>query len=198
MALAVAGLDAWLWWSARRGIRPTQALPALRLFVHEVRALADLWRLGRGRVVVPEGAVALPARRGWWQLPAMLTVAMVIEIVAVELLVPWPLARLLLLIASLYSIPLLWGYLAGRIVHPHYLGADLVLREGRRELLRVPADEIVAVRAVRGFAAERGGVGKQLVLGGPEGTNVEIRLADGRSVALWLDEGAGALPDVTP
>ncbi|NLA55612.1 MAG: hypothetical protein GX859_04835, partial [Corynebacterium humireducens] len=51
---------------------------------------------------------------------------------------------------------------------------------------------------VRGFAAERGGVGKQLVLGGPEGTNVEIRLADGRSVALWLDEGAGALPDVTP
>ncbi|MFC6145733.1 hypothetical protein [Corynebacterium nasicanis] len=212
--LAVALLDAWLWWtgrlsgvgaivaflaveaalagayvwsSLRRGIRP---LP-VRILLHEVHALADLWRLLRGRVIVPAGAVALPARARWWHLPAMFTVAILIEIIIIEVLVPWPWLRLLLLLGSLYSIPLLWGYLAGRVVHPHYVGEDLVLREGRTELLRVPAADIAAVRAVRGFAAEREG----LVLGGPDGTNVEIRLRDGRCVALWLDEGADALLD---
>jgi len=125
----------------------------------------------------------------------MFTVAIVIEIIVIELLVPWPWLRLLLLLGSLYSIPLLWGYLAGRVVHPHYLGEDLVLREGRTEVLRVPATDIVAVREVRGFAARREG----LILGGPEGTNVEIHLADGRTVALWLDEGVAPLtPPRTP
>ncbi|MDO5513159.1 hypothetical protein [Corynebacterium sp.] len=216
MVLAIALLDAWLWWtgrisgvgavaiflaveavlaglyvwtSLRQGIRP---LP-VRVFFHEVRAIADLWRVITRRIVVPAGAVALHSRRNWWHLPAMFTVAIVIEIIVIELLVPWPWLRLLLLVGSLYSLPLLWGYVAGRVVHPHYLGEDLVLREGRKELLRVPASEITAVRAVRGFAAERGGVDKQLVLGGSEGTNVTIDLADGRSVALWLDEGADAL-----
>ncbi|NLP40162.1 MAG: hypothetical protein GX356_10680 [Corynebacterium pollutisoli] len=202
--VAVALADAWLWWtgrvsgvgavalflaveaalggtyvwsSLRRGIRP---LP-VRILLHEIRAIADLGQL--------------PARTRWWHLPAMFTVAIVIEIIVIELLVPWPWLRLLLLLGSLYSIPLLWGYLAGRVVHPHYLGEDLVLREGRTEVLRVPATDIVAVREVRGFAARREG----LILGGPEGTNVEIHLADGRTVALWLDEGVAPLtPPRTP
>lgn len=202
--VAVALADAWLWWtgrvsgvgavalflaveaalggtyvwsSLRRGIRP---LP-VRILLHEIRAIAGLGQL--------------PARTRWWHLPAMFTVAIVIEIIVIELLVPWPWLRLLLLLGSLYSIPLLWGYLAGRVVHPHYLGEDLVLREGRTEVLRVPATDIVAVREVRGFAARREG----LILGGPEGTNVEIHLADGRTVALWLDEGVAPLtPPRTP
>lgn len=202
--VAVALADAWLWWtgrvsgvgavalflaveaalggtyvwsSLRRGIRP---LP-VRILLHEIRAIDDLGQL--------------PARTRWWHLPAMFTVAIVIEIIVIELLVPWPWLRLLLLLGSLYSIPLLWGYLAGRVVHPHYLGEDLVLREGRTEVLRVPATDIVAVREVRGFAARREG----LILGGPEGTNVEIHLADGRTVALWLDEGVAPLtPPRTP
>ena len=38
-----------------------------------------------------------------------------------------------------------------------------------------------------------------LILGGPEGTNVEIHLAYGRTVALWLDEGVAPLtPPRTP
>lgn len=216
--VAVALLDAWLWWNRylsgwgavalflaveaalagayvwsalRRGIRP---LP-VRILLHEVRAITDLGRLLKGRVVVPEGAVPLHARTRWWHLPAMFTVAIVIEIIVIELLVPWPWLRLLLFAGSLYSIPLLWGYLAGRIVHPHYLGEDLVLREGRQEILRVPATDIVEVREVRGFAARREG----LILGGPEGTNTEIHLTDGRYVALWLDEGAEAFtPSPTP
>ena len=165
----------------------------MRILLHEVRAITDLGRLLRGRVVVPEGAVPLHARTRWWHLPAMFTVAIVIEIIVIELLVPWPWLRLLLFAGSLYSIPLLWGYLAGRIVHPHYLGEDLVLREGRQEILRVPATDIVEVREVRGFAARREG----LILGGPEGTN---RDPPHRRplVALWLDEGGAFTPSPTP
>lgn len=128
-------------------------------------------------------------------MPAAFTAAICIEIIAVELLVPWLWLRLVLLFTSLYSIVLLWGVLAGRVVHPHHLGGELVLRQGREEILRVPADEIAAVRAVRGFEAEpRALRDGRLVLGGPEGTNVEVVFStprDGvRSCVLWLDDPA--------
>ena len=187
LAVEAVAVGAYVGSSLRAGITP---LP-VRIARHKCQALADLWRLVRRRVIIPEGTVALHSRRRWWHLPLMFTAAIVLEIIVFELLVPWHWLRLLLLLGSLYSIPLLWGYLAGRVVHPHYLGDELVLREGRKEILRVPAADVVEVRAVRGFAAERQG----LVLG-PEGTNVEIRLADGRTAALWLDEpGVLTLPD---
>lgn len=185
----------YLLWCRRRGLHPLEALPLLRYVRVEIHAWADLFRLLRGRVVVPEGAVALPARQGWWQLPAAFTAAICIEIIAVELLVPWLWLRMMLLCTSLYSIVLLWGVLAGRVVHPHHLDGEPVLRQGRAEILRVPVVEIAAVRLVRGFEAEPRVVRYgRLVLGGPEGTNVEITFSTPRdgvdSCALWLDEPA--------
>lgn len=193
----------YLLWCRRRGVHPLETLPLLRYVRVELHAWADLSRLLRRRTVVPEGTVALHARRGWWQLPAAFTAAIGIEIIAVELLVPWLWLRLLLLVTSLYSIVLLWGVLAGRVVHPHHLGGELVLRQGREEILRVPVDEIGTVRSVRGFEADTRVVRDgRLTLGGPEGTNVEVVFTtpqDGvDSCALWLDDATVLTCAATP
>jgi len=156
-------------WRTGRDILP------LRLIRHELGAWADLARLLRGRRVVPEGSVALPAQCGWWHLPVMISVATAIEITAIELLLPWPTVRLVLLLLSIYSLLLLWGYVAAGVVHPHFLGDELVLRRGRTVVARIPLDDVQEVRSERTFeAGSHAIVDTQLILGGPEGTNVRI------------------------
>lgn len=192
----------------RRGVPLVDLVPPLRLVVWEARAWGDLRRLLRGMEVVPEGAVALPDRRGMWQLPAMFSVAIIIEIVAVELLLPWPWLRIALLILSLYSLPLLWGITAARAVHPHYLDdEELVLRSGRTVVARIPRASVSGVRHDRRFNAERWELADgTLTLGGTEGTNVVLvpgepvaaarerwpwqsaRTSVVTEVRLWLDE----------
>lgn len=57
----------WSWLVAgRRDIPLTTLVPQLKLIVWEASAWRDLWHLLRGRILVPLGAVALPARRGIW------------------------------------------------------------------------------------------------------------------------------------
>lgn len=192
----------------RREIPLTTLVPPLKLFVWEISAWRDLWFLLRGRVLVPADAVALPARRGMWQLPTMFSAAIVIEIVAVELLLPSLWLRLVFLVASLYSLPLMWGMVAARMIRPHYLTADeLVLRRGTMVVARIPHPQITAVRRDRGFGAEQWDISaKVLTLGGQDGTNVLLTLAEpvpaGHDrwpwqpehsspvaiVRLWLDE----------
>lgn len=197
------------WWEARRrGVPLVELVPPLRLVVWEARLWGDLRRLLRRTVVVPEGAVALPARRGMWQLPVAFSAAVIIEIVALELLLPWPWLRVVLLILSLYSLPMLWGIIAARAVHPHYLDHhELVLRSGRTVVARIPRASIGTVRRGRELSAERWEVtAETLTLGGTEGANVTVTLeepvaaAHGRwpwqaartspvtRVRLWLDE----------
>ena len=63
--------------------------PAVRVGRAEVRLWRDFWYLIRGRLIVPDGATPMPATTGVWFLPGAISVATVIEITAVELLVPW-------------------------------------------------------------------------------------------------------------
>lgn len=192
----------------RRGIPLTTLMPPLKLFVWEASAWRDLWFLLRGRVLVPADAVALPARRGVWQLPTMFSAAIMIEIVAVELLLPWLWLRLVLLATSLYALPLMWGVIAARMIRPHYLTAEeLVLRRGNTVVAQIPRHQITAARLDRRFSAEQWDISAEvLTLGGQDGTNVLLTVAGPvpaghdrwpwqpkrsspvSTVLLWLDE----------
>lgn len=202
----------------RRSIPLTTLVPPLKLVVWEAAAWRDLWFLLRGRTLVPAGAVALPARRGMWQLPTMFSAAIVIEIVAVELLLPWLWLRLVFLVVSLYSLPLMWGMVSARMIRPHYLTADeLVLRRGRTVVARIPRLQITAARRDRRFGAEQWDIAAEaLTLGGQDGTNVLLTLAEPvlaghdrwpwqpehsspvSTVLLWLDEPQDLVEPVLP
>lgn len=192
----------------RRGIPLTTLVPQLKFIVWEATAWRNLWYLLRGRVLAPADSVALPARRGMWQLPAMFSGALVIEIVAVELLLPWWWLRLVFLVGSLYSLPLMWGVVAARMIRPHYLTADeLVLRRGSEVVARIPRRQLRAARLDRGFGAQQWDISAGVLsLGGQDGTNVLLTLTEPvpaghdrwpwqvkrtspvSTVRLWLDQ----------
>lgn len=163
-----------------RGVPLVQLVPPLALIIKEIHAWSDLFRLFRGRHYVPQGCTPLPARTGLWQLPIMLTVAVLIEVVVVELLVPWLWLRLPLLVISLYSLGLMWGMLAARAIYPHYIdheGSRLVLRRGRMTVLHVPLEALARISHERSYdSIEHQVENEQLTLGGNSGTTTRLDL----------------------
>ncbi|MFB9906446.1 hypothetical protein [Allokutzneria oryzae] len=108
-------------------------------------AFRALFLLLRGRRDVPEGATALPCSGESTSTLVALLVVSVIELVAVEFLVPWAVVRWILLALSVYSVLWLVGYIASLITRPHLVGPEeLVLRSGSRVELSFP---VTAVRA---------------------------------------------------
>ncbi|MFL0580881.1 hypothetical protein [Dietzia sp. 179-F 9C3 NHS] len=162
--------------------------PYLRLASTEARTLASLARWVARRPDVPAGATAIGYARGTLGVPAALSVAAAIEVVAVHLLVPWPVTRIVLDVLGLYGLVVILGMLAGRVVRPHLLTGDtLVLRNGPHVCARVPLDAVAAVRRDRRLsptAAEfvedpgPGGAGAApvLALAGPDGTGLTLDL----------------------
>lgn len=157
------------------------------------RLLADLtrWSLRRQQGV-PPGGVALPyaaADRGFSLVLVGLSTA---EIVAVELVVPWPAARGVLLVLGGYSLLVLLGLLAAAEVRPHVLTADVLqLRSGGVFDVRLPLEQVESV-AVRtkgaGLAVQ---LGEEELLA-PAGGATNLRTATVRRVAFAADDPRGA------
>ncbi|WP_257202760.1 hypothetical protein [Corynebacterium cystitidis] len=72
----------------------------------------DLARWIRGMPLIPPHAVALPHQPGRIQLIAAFTAVMVVEIIVVDLLLPWTWLRILVAVISAYSIIMLWCFIA--------------------------------------------------------------------------------------
>lgn len=80
----------------------------------------------------------------------VILLASLIELVAVELLVPWDAVRIALLIVSIWGIFMGLGIAAASVVHPHSAGpAGLRVRYGTGLDIRIPWDVIAAVREAR-------------------------------------------------
>ncbi|MEJ6018622.1 hypothetical protein [Corynebacterium sp. H113] len=146
---------------------------------------ADLVRLIRRQELVPADATPLRGSADIWHLPLAMTIASVIEIVAIELLVNALWLRLLLLIMSIYGVLMMWGIIGGQLTRPHYATpTNIVLRHGREVLAVIPRTTITRIRHARGYCDERRVCdGNHLVLGGPNGTNVLIELSHPVKVA---------------
>lgn len=150
--------------------------PIRRLMITELKSWLTLLLLIRGKSEYPVGAIPLHGHKRWYQLPAIFTIAVAIEIIAVEMLISIGWLRLVLLVLSIYSLLLLWAWFAGSKVHPSFIQHDtVVLRQGRKIIATIPVAEIERITYQRGYRTDLHLVqGNTVILGSSEGTNIAI------------------------
>jgi hypothetical protein len=137
------------------------SVPVLRLMIHEFRLYTSTlrWLTGRWRHGVREGDIAVRYASGSAALLLTLAYVSVIETVVLAFLIPWPLVREITLGLDLWGVFFILGMFASFVVRPHVIGADgsLRLRSGALLDIRIPAQDIAAVRAERRTARGRRG-----------------------------------------
>ncbi|MDP9397313.1 MAG: hypothetical protein M3P96_05590, partial [Actinomycetota bacterium] len=121
----------------------------------------------------------------------MLLAVSLVEVVAVELVVPWPAARLGLLVLGIYGVVLVLGFLASAAVRPHALTDEVLrLRLGTWADVTLPLAAIPAVhrrlRAAEGMVEIADGV---LVLAPAGATSLEVVLDAPRDVRAGRRSG---------
>ncbi|MFF5333643.1 hypothetical protein [Streptomyces sp. NPDC013181] len=143
--------------SRRRGTDGQEALnralaavlpgPVAKAVGMEFGLFRALWRWVRRRPDVPEGRVPLAYGAEIRPLMWALVFLAPLEIAAVEFLLPWRVARIVLLVLSLYGTLWLIGFLAALSVRPHMVGdGELVLRFAHFVRVAVPLDRVESVR----------------------------------------------------
>lgn len=176
----------------RRLRRAAALLPAPMASVvrREVAPLSCLVLLvRRRRHGVRPGVVSFGYAAALRPMSLVLLSVGVLELVAVELLVPWHAVRVVLLVVGLYTLMALLGMTAAVVVRPHLVGAgELRLRAGTWADVRVPLDRVAAARArVRTAPGRPTVVEQELVIGVLGATDVDVRLTGPTSVRLGHD-----------
>lgn len=151
----------------------------------------SLGRWVRRRPDVEPGTRAFGYHGATLPLMIVFTVVSVLEVVAVDVMVPWSPAwqwlRITLLVVGVWGVTFALGMVAGVLVHPHTVGPDGIrLRGGRSLDIRLPAASVARVRAVR---RTRDGASVQvedgvLHLPAASQTTVEITLTAPRTLTL--------------
>lgn len=118
-----------------------------RLLRFELRLLRALVLVVLRRVDgVGPGDVALPYARADLPLGALFTGLSVAELAVVELVVPWPAVRGVLLLLGAWGLLVVAGLLAMEWTHPHVARADgLLVRHGGLVSIHVPWETVLAV-----------------------------------------------------
>ncbi|MEJ5928617.1 hypothetical protein WG915_08290 [Corynebacterium sp. H128] len=160
-----------------RGVPITEVLP-FRFFVQEFRLWQDVVRLARRKQVIPFQAETVMHTKGMWTLPIALGCASLIELIAIELLLDSLLLRGFLAFLSVYGLALLVGYCGRQFVYPSFRDPKgITLKVFGEQVARIPLEDITTIRFLRTFATESHAIERgTLILGGPEGTNLEILL----------------------
>jgi hypothetical protein len=117
------------------------------------------WLTGRWRHGVREGDIAVRYASGSAALLLTFAYVSVIETVVLAFLIPWPLVREITLVLDLWGVCFILGLFASFVVRPHVISADgsLRLRSGALLDIRIPAQDIAAVRTERRTAPGRRG-----------------------------------------
>ena len=124
--------------------------PVIKLAKHE----SSMWRLVgyllRRKINIPPNAIAFNYGSEQRAIYFVLIMISIIEIIVVELIIPWHSIRIFVLVISIYgAIWLLLFFMSFRI-NPHYIDEkSVVLRIGLLEKLSVPLDEIKHVRSLQ-------------------------------------------------
>jgi hypothetical protein len=148
--------------------------------------------LVRGRGDVPAGATVIPGGAAQRTFLVVMMVLGLVEIVLVDLIVPWTWLRVVMLVLGVYSVVWLFGFYAGLRTRPHYVDDDrLVLRVGHLASVSVDVDSIRAVRRethdkytgakYKGIVSVSGDV---VAMQGMSGTTVTVVLEPGSPVRV--------------
>jgi hypothetical protein len=155
--------------------------PVAAALLHEARIVRSLvLLLTRRRHGVPAGAVPVAYERALRPMGVTFLALAVVEVVVVEVAVPWRALRLVLLLAGLYTLLLVAGITAGNVVRPHVVtGTTLRLRSGTWADVAVPVAAVAAVGARRRAAPDRTVVVADgvLTMGIGGGTTVDVELS---------------------
>ncbi len=121
---------------------------ARRLLRFELRLVRALVLVALRRVDgVGPGDVALPYARAAVPLGVLFTGLSVVELVVVELVVPWPAVRAVLLVSGAWGLLVVAGLLALEWTHPHVARRDVLLvRHGGLVTVEIPWEAVVDVR----------------------------------------------------
>lgn len=113
--------------------------------------LAGLWLLARGRRDgVPAGATAIGYDRAQRPMAILMILMSIAELVAFELLVPWAIVRLVLLVLSVLALVWVLAMVASTVVRPHVVTAEqLRLRLGAGTDISIPLARITSVTVRR-------------------------------------------------
>lgn len=138
-----------------------------------------LWLWLRGRdAVMEKGAVAVRSSGGSLVLPVAFGVATVIEMAVLHLLVPWMWLRVILAVASVWSLVALLGYLALGRVHPHFVtDTRFVVRQSGVVVASIDRELMESAVQVRRFGTTTPEIeGSRLIVPNLDGTNVDVSL----------------------
>jgi len=120
----------------------------------ELAYVGSLWRLLTRRHGAHSDARAITYHREAAPMFWVLAGLVVIELSVVHLVMPWPVARLVLLVFSVYTLFLLAGQFAGWVVNPHLLGTrSITIRHCLRTSIDVPLAQIGEVTPQLGEVA---------------------------------------------
>lgn len=132
-----------------------------KLTVHEVVLGTSFlrWVARRGPHGVRPGDIALPYAAGQTAAMFAFLFISIVETVALDYLIPWPVLRSVVLVLDLWGVYFVLALHASCVVRPHIIGADgsLRLRYGGLLVVRIPAERIASVRLERRYAGEKRG-----------------------------------------
>ena len=203
-ALLQGATGVWSYRSARRGGADREAAfeaaartalpgPIATAVLHEARLVHSLllWVGGRQHGV-PPGAVAIPYGRDGRAVGIALLVVGFVELVVVELVIPWPTVRLVLLLLGVYGALIVLGFIAGPIVRPHVLTEDsLRLRASTWADVTLPLDMIIRTSQRRGGAdGTFAFTGATLVLAVDNQTQLHLELDGSRTFRQGRQSGS--------
>jgi hypothetical protein len=160
--------------------------PVAKAMGMEFGLFRALWRWIRRMPDVPDGHQSLTYGSEIKHIMWAMVFLVPLEILAVEFLVPWSVARIILLVLSVYGTLWVLGFIAALFVRPHTIGdGKLVLRFAHFTQVTIPLELVESVRLARHSGYRRAIQIDDGVLAMPIGdsTTLSVKLSEPHPVA---------------
>ncbi|MEU8136108.1 hypothetical protein [Streptodolium elevatio] len=159
------------------------------LIRYEGRAMLSLWFWAiRRRHGVGPGDVAVGYAREQRPIILVFLFVSIVEALVFFILVPWPVAHLVLLVVDVQTTEMILAILAAQATRPHVVSeSELRIRNGAVFDLRVPRASIVSARVARRWDHERtlSVANGEMALALSHQTNVLVQLSEPVTVHGW-------------
>lgn len=121
--------------------------PMVAVLRWELGGLVSIILLVRRRKDIPDGATVIKSGSQHKAFLLVMTLLGPLEILIVELIVPWAWVRVVLLVAAIYGTLWMFGFYAAVHTRPHYIdNRRLVVRTGHLMTVSVDIDDVRAAR----------------------------------------------------